>query len=167
MFLFFCPSLLDTSVHSIPFLVLCPSPFSPGNWVNSSEWQASPEAVDGWVDPLRWDQCPGGGGIGGYGKHCPLLTGCPPGPGCWLRSWSPYWLPVWRGHHYLLPRKRRPLRDPKVSNRGWEVQGRPICLVPLEITVYKSLKALWTSDLHPSEDTIEHRNYVCFFRLFT
>lgn len=34
-------------------------------------------------------------------------------------------------------------------------------------TVYKSMKALWTSDLHPSEDTIEHKNYICFFRLFT
>lgn len=97
------------------------SPLSPGNWVNSTEWQAGPAAVDGRVDPLRWDQCPGGGGEGGYGEHWPPLTGWPRGPGCWPPSCSPYWPPVWRGHRSPPPRKRRGLRNPKVSSRGWEV----------------------------------------------
>lgn len=98
----------------------CYPPLSPGNWVNSTEWQANPAAVDGWVDPLRWDQCPGGGGEGGHGEHWPPLKGWPRGPGCWPPSCCPYWLSVWRGRPSPPPRRRRPLLNLKVSSRGWK-----------------------------------------------
>lgn len=144
-FLFLTPlfKLLSTSsiITSPPPSLPPPlshSPLSPGDWVNSTEWQDSPAAVDGWVDPLRWDQCPGGGGEGGYGEHWPPLTGWPRGPGCWPPSCCPYWPSVWRGRPSLPPRRRRPLWNLKVSSRGWEgeekkslgggARGKTICL---------------------------------------
>lgn len=94
-----------------------PLPPSPGDWVNSGEWQSNPAAVDGWADPLRWDQCPGGGGEGGYGERCPPLAGWPRGPGSWPLSCCPFWLSAWPGRP-LLPPRRRPLWNLKVSSEG-------------------------------------------------
>lgn len=111
-------SIITPPTPPFPFCcALSHSPRSPGDWVNSTEWQAKPAAVDGWADSLRWDQCPGGGGEGGYGEHWPPLTGWPRGPGCWPPSCFPYWPSAWRGRRSPPPRRRRPLWNLKVSSR--------------------------------------------------
>lgn len=111
-------SIITPPPPSLHFLSLSLPPLSPGDWVNSSEWQADPAAVDGWADPLRWDQCPGGGGEGGYGEHLPPLTGWPRGPGCWPPSFCPCWLSAWPGRPSPPQRRRRPLWNLKVSSGG-------------------------------------------------
>lgn len=123
----FCSHFLlpfqSTLRHRLPFLLSCHlsrPPHSPGDWVNSTEWQADPAAVDGWADPLWWDQCPGGGGEGGYGERWPPLTGWPRGPGSWPLSCCPCWPLAWPGRPSPPPRRRRPLWNLKVNSRGRE-----------------------------------------------
>lgn len=118
-------------IHTYCICLLC-SLHSPGDWVNSSEWQADPAAVDGWVDTLRWDQWPGGGGEAGYGEPCPPLTGWPRGPGCWPQSCCLCWRSAQLGRPSPPPRGRRPLWNLKVSSKrtttGAEMWGDSLLL---------------------------------------
>lgn len=101
-----------------PITVLSTALLSPGDWWEFQWVTTVQPAVHGWVEPLRWDPCPGGGRGGGDG----MLTWCPPGGGFWVRScFWPWQRRLWRDHRWGLLKRWRPRLNLKVRNMsdGW------------------------------------------------